>query len=426
MVPATNSKHPVLLYRLLATISFLVISIVVARSAGWVGTVEQVEVEIVSVGRQTVTHTVTAYGILAPAQEIVIRSELPGEIITCFVQAGDTVAPGDVLLTLRTGTIQARINQRQAEVHRQKALHAEAQAQALRAKAVFIQAKLAHQRQQQLHKQQVIATAELEQHVANYQTAQQDYSANQQWVKSVNYQISEAEASLQELLEQRAQTIIYAPIAGIITKHNAQVGERVTATAQQDGTELFHLADYQAVVVRVNISEEEILSVEVGDTARVQLEPHGRQPFHGVVSQVGFNPPPSYGYSTTEFPVEIKLLPSTYADSLRQQGKTPFREGMNATVHIISEQKNNVLAVPLLAATTRPIVPNTIASDTIQEVVFIYQEGKVEQRSVTLGLHSQHYIEVLDGLTEGEAIVAKPYRAVSELLKDGLSVTTGK
>ena len=411
----TKKRKPSLLYTLLTVIGLLVTTAIIARSVGWIGVVEKPVVTLVTAQRMDLAAVISSYGVVQPVREVTVHSELSGEIVALLVAEGDTVREGQLLAMLRPHRVDAALNQVRAIVNQRWAQRAEARAQQLRAQAQLRQAEATYQRSQTLHREGVIPDAEWETVQVRYRTAQQDEQAAQQGVRIAQHTVAEAQASLQQALHDKQQTQLYAPLSGTVTVLSVQQGESIVGTNVQSGTEVMRIANLNRMEVRVPIEEADMMTIDMGDSATIHVEALPAQVLTGKVSQLAYQ---------ANFRYDPKAG-SEYGVSIIFDAPPPLlRTGMTASVDVIAQQQPQTLTVPLLAATTRRKQPITNQADSLEEVLFVYDRGKVVRRTVQLGIHNRNHIEVLTGLVEGEQVISGPYHTVFQKLADGMRVET--
>ena len=261
--------------------------------------------------------------------------------------------------------------------------------------------------------------------------AKADLKAAGESVNSAKFSVKSAEASLKEAKENLQKTSIYAPISGTVSRLNVEKGERVVGTVQMAGTELLRIANLNVMEVKVDVNENDIVSVSLKDTAIIEIDAYLKEKFKGIVTEIA-NSANVLGVSTdqvTNFEVKIRILSSSYSHLIEVNKPYPFRPGMSATVEIQTKYKADVLTVPIQAVTTRidSVNNDTIDVDKkkdedVKEIVFVYSEGKVIQQEVKTGIQDDSYIEILEGLKEDDEVVTAPYSAISRRLKDGKKV----
>ncbi|MGV3539561.1 MAG: efflux RND transporter periplasmic adaptor subunit, partial [Rufibacter sp.] len=297
-----------------------------------------------------------------------------------------------------------------------------------------------YERNRKLFEQKVISQSEFDAARSQYEANQAEVSAARQAVKAAESTVRSASASLEESRRNLEKTTIYSPVNGTVSKLNVEKGERVVGTSQMAGTEIMRIANLNNMEVRVNVNENDIVRVHLHDSAIVEVDSYtnANRKFRGVVTSIANTAKDAASLeAVTEFEVRIRLMNDSYADLIQKNGRTPFRPGMTASVDIITDQKNNVLSVPLSAVTTRSkekkddgadkgAEQNTDSENTPakpqdrpDEVVFVYEKGTVKMVKVTTGISDFDNIEILSGVKAGQEVVSGPFRAVSKQLKDG-------
>ena len=431
------------LYIILGCVLLLVVALLmIGKAAGWIGAPKGVEVELAAVERRSIVEKVGASGMIQPETEVKISPDVPGEITELFIKEGDSIKPGQLLLKIRPDNFQSALSRTQANFNERRANLASAQSRITQSESQLERAKSEFERSQTLHKQGVIADADFEQARLNFRVAQQELEAAKQNVQAARYQVESAGATVREAQENLNLTSVFAPMGGIVSKLDVEKGERVVGTSQMAGTEMLRIADLGAMEVQVDVNENDIIRVSLGDTAIIDVDAYAYQnkKFKGVVTAIAntanTKPTPD---AVTEFKVKIRILNSSYQD-LVQTGKkaAPFRPGMTASVEIITNRKDNVLSVPLAAVTTREegapemkegeegaenkVQPTNNApriTKEVKEIVFLAKEGKAQKVQVETGISDFEYIEITRGLEPGQQVVAGPYVVVSKRLSDG-------
>lgn len=401
-----------------------IVLLVAGKKAGWFGTELTVKVLAGNVERQIITEKITANGKIQPMTKVKISPDVSGEIIELFVKEGDPVNPGDPLVVIKPDLYRSALSRSEAALNSSHARLAQTEAQ-------LIERDLAFKRAQQLYQSQTIPKAEFE-------TAQAAFKVAEAEVKAARFSVKSAEATVAEAREQLTKTRIFAPIAGIVTLLDVEKGERVVGTNMYAGTEMMVIADLDKMEVQVDVNENDIVKVNLGDTALVEVDAYLNRKFRGVVTEIA-NSARTAGTTTdqvTNFEVKILLLHDSYADLIdsTRTGKSPFRPGMSATVDIMTLTRSGILAVPVQAVTTRlkndtthraatvPNAANRPVDDEKEEVVFRIKDNRAYKAVVISGIQNNTHIEITEGLTEGEQIVTGPYNAVSKTLKDSLLV----
>ncbi|MGF7216501.1 HlyD family secretion protein [Spirosoma lacussanchae] len=435
----------------------LVGGLVAAKQAGMIGKPKMTEVDFATVKRTNITERVSASGRVQPQVEVKISPDVSGEIIGLYVNEGDPVKAGQLLVRIRPDNYESLLARARATVNQSRAQLEQSKASVSQSSARMIRAKADYDRNRKLFADKVISSADLETSEANYNVAQQEVEAAKANVRAAQFSIQSAEASLRDATENLRKTTIYAPVNGTVSKLNVELGERVVGTSQMAGTEIMRIANLQNMEVRVNVNENDIVRVNLGDTADIEVDSYttaGRK-FKGVVYEIantangltsssGATAAALSSDAVTEFEVKIKILNSSYADLLAQKDKKgyPFKPGMTASVEVITDRKSGVLAVPIAAVTTRGAEVETPEQtdrpsgtvdekpagqvekkEAVKELVFVNVGGKAVQREVKTGISDFENIEVISGLKPGEQIISGPFIAVSKKLKDGELVT---
>jgi HlyD family secretion protein len=356
-----------------------------------------------------------------------------GEIIELNIEEGDSVEVGKLLVKIRPDNFISALDRTKANLNQQLANLAQAKASLQRSEAQFTQAELNFERQKKLYEQKVISDADYETAQANYISAQKDLEAAKQNVVASEFIIKSSQATVNEAAENLRLTNVYSPVSGIVSNLLVEQGERVVGTQQMAGTEMLTIADLSKMEVRVDVNENDIVRLSLGDTTVIDVDAYAYtgKKFMGIVTSIANTAnAKSSPDAVTEFKVKIRILNSSYQDLVQEGKKYPFRPGMTASVEILTTSKNNALAVPLSAVTTRDNQLDTLAGGTTKskELVFINEAGVAKLRQIKTGISDFQNIEVLDGIKEGEEIISGPYFIVSKELKDGdkVKVSEGK
>jgi HlyD family secretion protein len=449
-------KNNRLLVILAVAVVVLIGGYALAKKKGWLGKPAGTEVTAAMAGPATIVEKVSASGKVQPETEVKISPDVSGEIIELYVQEGDSVKKGQLLLRIRPDNYLAMVSQQSAAVGTQRANVGQAQAQLEQQTANAKQTELTYRRQASLYKQKVISQSD-------YEAAQAAYNASQEQLKAIRAQITaaqstvrSAQAGLQEAQKNLNKTTIYAPVSGTVSKLNVKKGERVVGTTQMAGTEIMRIANLNNMEVRVSVNENDIIRVALGDSADVEVDSYTTQneKFKGTVTAIANTAKDALtAEAVTEFEVRVRLLPESYRHLIKTgpngHSTVPFRPGMTASVDIIADRKAGVLSVPLAAVTTRSDSAASKASQSgvrvggsgrgngtatatdnakaapkaaIQEVVFVIKNGKAVLTPVKTGISDFQNIEIVSGIPAGTQVVSGPFRAVSKTLKDGANV----
>jgi HlyD family secretion protein len=271
--------------------------------------------------------------------------------------------------------------------------------------------------------------------------------AGRQTILAAEFTVKSAEASQKETREQLLRTNIYAPIDGVVTKLSVEVGERVVGTIQMTGTEMIRIANLSRMEAQVDVSESDVVRVKLGDSVLIDVDAYPGRQFKGVVREIANSSNASAmggADQVTNFAVKIRLINASYADLTEKRGY-PFRPGMSASVEILTDLVNDVLAVPITSVTVRAFDESgkvkkdarnggenpeeeeegeekdatDQGKEELREVVFVYVDGKVMAKEVKTGIQDDRYIQLLSGLEAGEEVVVGPFSAISKKLKDG-------
>jgi HlyD family secretion protein len=372
--------------------------------------------------KKTIVQTVSAIGQIQPETEVKISSETSGEIIYLGVQEGDTAAKNKLLVRIKPDIFESQLEQFAASVEAGKM-------DVKFSKAELERTEQELERIENLYKKEFASLQEFQNAKIAYDKAMANYQS------SLN-RLEQVEASLREVKRNAERTTIYSPIEGIVTKLEVEEGEKVVGTAQMQGTEMMRIADLDIMNAVVEVDENDIVLVEVGDTANVEIDAFPDKLFKGTVIEIGHSANVSGLGSqeqVTNFNVKIRLLDK----------EAKLRPGMSCNADIMTETRNNVVAVPLPAVTVRTDVPfdknpdvNENARSLRQEddedgikkvnrppsVVFLYKNGKAELQKVETGISDNGFIEIREGLEDGQEVISGSFLAVSRTLKDGMQV----
>jgi len=331
-----------------------------------------------------------------------------------------------------------------ASLNSAKSGFAQSKAASAQSEARLARLKLDYDRQKKLYDQKVISESDFEQVRMQYEVGKSELEAARQNIEASIFNIKNAEAAVKDAAETLRKTSIYAPMSGIVSKLNVERGERVVGTIQMTGTEIMRIANLRNMEVVVEVNENDIVRVHKGDSADIEVDSYSaaEKIFKGTVTSIANSAKDAVSMETvTEFEVKVAIDPASYAELVDKTSKRPpFRPGMTATLEIITQRKKDVLVVPVSAVGVRNTKkettdkkPNeeqdidgneggtkkeTDNSKDKKEVVFVYADGKVEQREVKTGISDFDHIEILSGLKKGEKVVSGPYMLVSKTLED--------
>ena len=412
----------------------------------WLGNDDKTEVEIAAVKKSDITEKVSASGKVQPELEVKISADVSGEITELAVREGDSVKKGQLLFRIRPDNYQSFLDRARAALNTAKSNYAQAKAGLAQANARFVRTRLDHERNRKLFEQKVIPESDWETSKANFEVSVNELEAAKSNAESARFGIENADANLKDAAENLRKTTVYAPMGGIVSRLNVEQGERVVGTAQMSGTEILRIANLRNMEVEVEVNENDIVRIQLGDSAEVEVDSYAylRRKFKGVVTSIANSAVETATAETvTEFKVDVKLDPASYRDLVEKNpGSYPFRPGMTASLEILTDQRSGVLAVPLSSVASRSLKEKegdeakkkALASDDEMteaerrreessgqkaEVVFVYTEGKVEMRKVKTGIADFEQVEIREGLKEGEKIVSGPFTAITKTLQSG-------
>ncbi len=431
------------------------ITLLILKKKEIIGKKEAIKVATEKIIRRTIVETVNASGKVYPEDERKVSSDVSGEVVEMYVEEGDSVRKGQLLARVFADVLTSAKDRAASVVNQQQAQVGNTEANLKAAEARFNQAKLAYDRQKKLFDEKVISRAEFEQAESAYLTAKADLDAAKQTIRSGKASVQSAQASLTEAEKNLSRTGIISPMDGIISLLAVKKGERVAGNSFSLGTEIMRVADMSKIEVRVDVGENDIPKVKIGDSAIIEVDAYNDRKFMGVVTQISSSSTSAQSVAATatgdvtNYKVYIRIDQASYADLIDPaKGKNlPFRPGMSASADIMTTRQENVLAVPILAVTTRDkneasamakakeeqdkkkaqgqevTTNNAVVTDEMEEVVFVIQaDGTVKKVAIRTNIQDNEYIEVMSGLKEGDEVVSAPYNTISKTLKDGMKV----
>lgn len=399
-----------------------------------------VTVTIEKAARKTITQLVTATGKVQPETEVKIAPEVSGEIVELPFKEGASVKKGDLLLRIKDDNYRYGVDQRDADLAAARAAAVESKAQRLKAGEDF-------NRSADLYAKHLISDADYIAAKTAKEVAEASYV-------SAEAQVRRAEGLLKQAKDQLDKTVIYAPMDGTISKLPVEVGERVAGTGQYNSAEVMRVADLASMEVLVQVNENDVVNVKVGDKARIDIDAFPKREFTGKVTQIA-STAVTTGQNTqaevTNFEVKIRI------DTDNQ----PIKPGMSALADIETATAKDVVAVPIQAVTVRSRDDNKtvdqLAADrekakverkgagaalavnqreeqerdredrsALRRVVFIFKDGKVKQVDVETGIADNTSMEIKSGVKEGDEVVSGSYATITRVLKDGMAVTVKK
>ncbi len=388
--------------------------------------------------RKSVTQLVTATGKIQPEIEVKIAPEVSGEIVAIPVKEGQMVLRGQLLLKIKPDSIQAQVESQQAAVNSSRASTSRGRAEVEKAENDYQRAKSLFERG--------LRSA------SDWKNAQTQYDVARAGLQSAQFDAQRAEGALRQIRDALSKTAIYAPSDGTISSLTSRVGERVVGTSQFAGTEVMRIANLTNMEARVNVIENDIVNVKIGDQARINIDAYPDRPVRGVVREIGSTAQTRNAGSqeeVTNFEVKITI----------PKPEVTLRPGMSATADIETATIANAVVVPIQSVTVRETdsklspeerekqrkrqtaaegnpadVTNEAAEkqkarairEKLQRVVFIKKGEIVKMQKVETGLADNTYIEIKSGVKAGDEVVSGSYTAISRKLKDGMKVAIEK
>lgn len=393
----------------------LLIIVVLVIASGDKKVIVQVQTE--KVIKKTITQTVSATGKIYPEYQVELRPEVSGEIVSLPVEEGDLVSKGQLLVRIKPEQYIAQRNQAKAQLESAKAQLKVREASLARVEADFKRIK-------GLAEKGLASEQELE-------IAKSEYLQNLGMLESQKASVDQALENLNNAEEQLAKTAIYSPINGRVTARKVELSERVLGSSFSMGSHLMTVADLSNMEARVEVDENDVVLVSIGDTTDIEVDAFKNKKFKGIVTQIG-NSAQTKGLGTQDevvnFEVRIKII----------DPDSQLRPGMSCDADIKTETRKNVLSVPIQTVTARLDKPakadpenegesvqptNTNSSkNKPKEVVFIIENGKAKKVEVETGISDDSFIEIKKGLKENQEVITGPYRAISKELEDGTLV----
>jgi HlyD family secretion protein len=390
--------------------------------------------------RKTILQTVSATGKVQPGTEVKISPEVAGEIIELPVEDGMSIKKGDLLVKIKPDSYKALLEQQEAAISSAKATN-------LQQKATMMKTEQDLKRADDMFNKKTISIQE-------YNAAQAAYDVAKNTYESSVHEIERAQAGSSQARDQLSKTTVYSPIDGTVTILNSKLGERIVATGQFAGTEVMRVADLTHMQAVVDVNENDVPNVKVGDKARVKIDAYGDRKFKGTVAQIA-NTGKTTGAGTqeevTNFEVKINL----------DRENVLLRPGLSCTADIETNMVKDVVAVPMQAVTIRTgesnLSPEEIEKkkqkaadrdkgennadyvnerqekqaqkeerEKLAKVVFLKKGSKAQMLKVTTGISDDTYMEIRSGVKPGDEVISGSYSAISRKLKDGAKVTYDK
>jgi len=431
------------LKHILITVGVLIALLVVAKLTGLIGGEKIEKVTIEKAESRRVIETVTASGKIQPETEVKLSSEVSGEVVELLVKEGDVVKKGQLLFKVRPDVLKSGFDRASASYSSQKASVASAAQLLQQSQGTFANEEGIYKRNVELFKKKVISVAEFDAAKAAYSTAKTNLESAKQSVIAAKFTLEQSGANVQEASANLAKATIFAPVDGVISKLSVELGDRILGTAQFAGTEIMRISNLTSMEVNVDVNENDINRVNVGDSATIEVDAFADKKFKGVVTEIASSSKDIGTASTsvdqvTNFVVKVRIASDSYS-GVKGGAKdlpSPFRPGLSATVDIESSSVTG-LSVPIQAVFTKGAKEekkeegndenagkqkSKLNDKTIKQYVYTYSNGTIKQVEVVTGIQNDQYIQVISGLKAGTEVVSGPYSAIQNRLKDGMKV----
>jgi HlyD family secretion protein len=420
------------MYYLIGGVALVIIVLIALSKSGALGSKEESkEVETATVTTKTIIETVSATGKIQPEIEVKMASMVSGEIIALPIKEGQIVKKGDLLVKINPDLYTSGYNRSLSNLSGTKAGLEQAEAS-------FKEATSSYQRNKTLFEKGIISKADWDKASASYEVAK---AAKE----SAFFNVKSAAASVNEAKDNLGRTILYAPADGTISMLNVELGERVLGTQQMAGTEILRVANLNNMEVEVDVNENDIVKVKIGDEAKIEIDAYLKKQFKGVVTSISNSASATLtADQVTNFKVKVRILKESYQDLLAGKPSTysPFRPGMTATVDIMTKIRTNVVSVPISAVVVKSDTTAVKKIDAIineddakkespktdkkLECVFIKKGSKAKIVIIKTGIQDDANIEVLSGLKKGDVVITGPYATVTKELNSGDKITEKK
>jgi HlyD family secretion protein len=360
---------------------------------------KSIKVSVEKVKTENLTSLISASGEVSPKKNVNISAQIPGRIVKIGVEEGQMVKAGDFLLKLES-------TQYEANADRDRALIRGFQAELIKAAAYLKRDESNFNRQKKLHDDQLISSEALEAAKAQFDVSKAQYD-------SIQFQIEQAEASLQSSLDNLSKTTYSSPIDGIITSLRIEEGEiALVGTMNNPGTVLMSIADLSVMEVEVEVDETDVIGISLGQEAEVRVDAFPDRTINGKVTEIGSSALQQVAGSQESKDFKVVITLSDPPENLKP--------GLTASADIITAKKDNALAVPISALVLSEKEED--ADDKEQkEGVYVVKDSRVKFFPVEKGIMGELKIEIKSGLEEGQEIVVGPYSAL-RMLKDDMLI----
>lgn len=425
-------------YILIGVGAFVVLMIVL-KAAGVIGKPQLTQVAVEKAESRDINEMVSASGKIKPHVEVKISPEVSGEVVELPIKEGDVVKKGQLLCRIRPDILKSGYERAVASYNTQKASVGNSSQMLKQSEATFANQEATYKRSKELFEKKVLTIAEFDKVKADYEGAKAALEAARQNVVGSKFGLEQSQASVKEASDNLAKTTIYAPVDGVVSKLSIEKGERVLGTQQFAGTEIMTISDLSKMDVNVDVNENDINRINIGNNAQIEVDAFQGKKFSGEVIEIGSsaNVVGTNADQVTNFTVKVRITAQSYMDILRKNAEnhSPFRPGLTATVDINTNHVK-ALSVPIQSVTTREdkkkdAAPKKDGDDDnkksaseapAKEYVYVLQDNKVKQVKVKTGIQDDTNIQILSGLKGGEEVVSAPFAAISKTLNDGMQV----
>jgi len=433
------------LKHILIAAGVLIALLVGAKFAGLIGGEKIEKVIVDKAADKKVVETVTASGKIQPETEVKLSSEVSGEVTELLVKEGDVVKKGQLLCKVRPDVLQSGYERAVASYNSQKSSVAASQQQLIQAQANFENADATYKRNVALYNKKVISASEFDAAKAAYLTAKTNLASAKENVTGAKFGLEQSGANVKEAGANLAKTTIYAPVDGVVSKLSIELGDRILGTSQMAGTEIMRISNLTTMEVNVEVNENDINRVNVGDSATIEVDAFADKKFKGIVTEIASSST-SVGAATTSvdqvtnFSVKVRLIADA-ADAGTKSKTSPFKPGLSATVDIESESLTG-LAVPIQSVFTDDATKSTdskkgaendqnmdkqkskLNDKKVKQYVYLFDSkaSTVKKVEVTTGIQDDQFIIIKTGIKAGQDVISGPYSAIQNKLKDGMKV----
>ncbi len=363
---------------------------------------DEIIIQTEKVKRRNITQTVIATGKIQPETSVKINAEISGEIVLLAVKEGMNVNKGQLLVKIKSEQYEAQVKQQEAGLNSQNTSLLISQAQLKKQQNDFL-------RIEELYKKNLVSKQE-------FDASKTSLEVSEQQVENQKFGIEQAEAALNQSKESLSKTTIFSPMNGTISELPIEIGERVSGSQFTQGTHILTVADLTKMEARVEVNENDVVLISIGDTARIEIDAFPQKKFNGIVYEIA-NTATTKGFGTqdevTNFEVKIRIIST----------KENLRPGMSMTATIETETKQNVLSIPIQSVTAKEDEnENEYKNKKMKEIVFVVQNNSVKTKEVKRGISNDEHVEITNGLNENEEIVSGSFKAINRELEDGSKI----